>query len=142
MTNADIQKYIRELQQKLASERIADISEIRERVTGILRSESEKTRDRLKAADTLLKSSGAYLSPSEEDAPRIAGEEPESGGVRIALPWNGEQAITAILDESGNLVPLADAGEHVDIYLSWEDVETLLHNRFSADTEKEVMGDA
>ena len=130
LTNADIQKYIKELQKEAETARIANIQEVRERLTGFLRSDTERTRDRLKAADTLLKSGGAYLAPKEREENWRAdiSKTPKDDGddcTEIFLPWSGTQVISAVMRDDGEIVPLQDTGEDVTVFLTSEQVTTL-----------------
>ena len=136
LTNADILQYVQQLQAELAAERIADVKEIRERMTEILRSRSERTGDRLKAADTLLKSAGAYVKGAKgEKDPEFAIPEEEAGYTKIALPWNGQQVITAIMRENGELVPLLDVGTDTEIFITEDTARNMLDCHFQAKDE-------
>ena len=57
---------IAEKRRELDNEKIADIIEVKEILTGILKNNEEYTKDRLKAADMLLKSSGGYTPETEQ----------------------------------------------------------------------------
>lgn len=136
LTNADVLQYVRQLQSDLAAERIADVKEIRERMTEILRSRSERTGDRLKAADTLLKSAGAYVQGAKgEKDPEYATPGEDAGFAKIALPWNGQQVITAIMRENGELVPLLDVGTDTEIFITEDTARNMLDCHFQAKDE-------
>ena len=57
---------IAEKRREIDNEKIADIIEVKEILTGILKNNEEYTKDRLKAADMLLKSSGGYTPETEQ----------------------------------------------------------------------------
>lgn len=65
LTNVDIQSYIEELNKKVKDNRIADIKEVKEFWTEVLRNKNQKTQDRLKASEYIAKTNGAFLDKVE-----------------------------------------------------------------------------
>ena len=66
LTNADIMLYIAEQNAKLADERIADMKEIKQFWTDVLRgNEAALMKDRLKASELIAKTNGAFLDRVE-----------------------------------------------------------------------------
>lgn len=63
-----IQRRIKELQAKERSERIADIEEMQERLTKIIRGEETRDNDRTKAIELMLKVQGALLPKANNDS--------------------------------------------------------------------------
>ena len=61
LTKPYILDYIRELQQKAEEARIADITEVKQFLTSVMRSENENTKSRLRAAELLAKSAGELI---------------------------------------------------------------------------------
>lgn len=61
LTNANVREYLEELKQKTSSENIADMQEVKEFWTTIIRNPNERTDNRLKASDMIAKTNGAYL---------------------------------------------------------------------------------
>lgn len=64
LTNVDILKYIRNIQDDAASERVASLIETKAFWSDVMNNQNEKTADRLKASELLAKSSGAFASTS------------------------------------------------------------------------------
>lgn len=65
LTNVDIQSYIEELNKKVKDNRIADIKEVKEFWTEVLRNKNQKIQDRLKASEYIAKTNGAFLDKVE-----------------------------------------------------------------------------
>lgn len=65
LTNVDIQSYIKELNIKIENNRIADIKEVKEFWTEVLRNDDAKMQDRLKASEYIAKTNGAFLEKVE-----------------------------------------------------------------------------
>ena len=91
--------YIRELQDQAATPRIASIMEAKALVSDVLRDPKEATGARLKAAELLLRSSGAFVRIREDDGGRVI-EAGADGGTVFVLPpldreedhiWNGDE---------------------------------------------------
>ena len=61
LTNVDIKKYIKELQEKAKTSRIMTAVERREFLTEVIKNGNEKVQDRLKALDILNKMDGEYI---------------------------------------------------------------------------------
>lgn len=80
LTNANVLQYIRQLQDELAAPRIAGISETKAFWSNVMRDETKKTKDRLRASELLAKSAGAFIDPHEET--RF-----EGGEVQIYMPY-------------------------------------------------------
>ena len=71
LTNADIQKYIKDLQKENAAERIATMTDVKIFWSDTMNDKDLKRSDRLKASELLAKSAGAFLhigkSTDDED---------------------------------------------------------------------------
>lgn len=65
LKNTNIQIYIEELNKKVKDNRIADIKEVKEFWTEVLRNKNQKTQDRLKASEYIAKTNGAFLDKVE-----------------------------------------------------------------------------
>lgn len=61
LTNVDIKKHIKELQEKAKTSRIMTAIERREFLTEVIKNGNEKVQDRLKALDILNKMDGEYI---------------------------------------------------------------------------------
>jgi len=61
LTKPYISEYIKERVRELEDEKIADMKEVREFWTNILRSGVEETKDRLKASEFIAKTQGAFI---------------------------------------------------------------------------------
>ncbi len=76
LTNADIQKYIKDLQEENAAERIATMTDVKIFWSDTMNDKELKRSDRLKASELLAKSAGAFLhiGKSTDDEDFILGE--------------------------------------------------------------------
>ena len=116
LKNGEIRHYIQHLREAAAGSRIADAAETRALVTDILRDTRKATAARLKAADLLLKTSGAYL----EDNEPLPDENEDS--VQIVLPWDGRQGLPNAVMFDGVFTPLQvkdgedQEGQPVQVY--------------------------
>ncbi|MGI2326008.1 MULTISPECIES: terminase small subunit [unclassified Methylococcus] len=72
LSDVGIAAYVEELAEKLRSKRIADVVELREFWTSVLRSPTEEMRDRIKAAELLAKSLGLFLEKVQLSGPNGA----------------------------------------------------------------------
>ena len=67
MTDVDILKYIRELQNEAATARIASIKQIKAFWSDVMHDPTEKTADRLRAGELLARSAGAFVHRLADD---------------------------------------------------------------------------
>lgn len=67
LTKPDLLRYIRKLQEQAAAPRIAGISETKAALSDMMRDPQQKPADRIRAAELLLKSSGAFVRVREDD---------------------------------------------------------------------------
>ena len=76
LTNVDVQKYIKELQEEKAAERIATMTDVKIFWSDTMNDKELKRSDRLKASELLAKSAGAFLhiGKSGDDEDFILGE--------------------------------------------------------------------
>lgn len=65
LTNVDIQEYIKEINKKVEGNRIANIKEVKEFWSEVLRDGKLKMQDRLKASEYIAKTNGAFLDKVE-----------------------------------------------------------------------------
>lgn len=63
--NDKVASYIKELTDKIRSQSIADLVEIKEFWTKVIRSDEEETPHRLKAAELIAKTQGAFIDKIE-----------------------------------------------------------------------------
>ena len=78
LTNVDIKKYIKELQEKAKESRILTAREKREWLSEVIKNGNEKLQDRLKALDILNKMDGDYVEKVQL-----------SGEVKTSNPFEG-----------------------------------------------------
>lgn len=83
LKKVEVRNHIEELQNMLASERIASVEEVKQVWTELLRSPNEKAKDRIKAGELLVKTSGALMPQTSEES----GED----DVIIVVPDNGRK---------------------------------------------------
>lgn len=76
LTNVDVQKYIKDLQEENAAERIATMTDVKIFWSDTMNDKELKRSDRLKASELLAKSAGAFLhiGKSTDDEDFILGE--------------------------------------------------------------------
>jgi phage terminase small subunit len=65
LSKLDIQEYIAELANPIENKRIASANEIKEFWSSVMREDSEKMTDRLKASEILAKSGGMFIERVE-----------------------------------------------------------------------------
>lgn len=65
LKNTNIQEYIKEINKKVENDRIADIKEVKEFWSEVLRDGKLKMQDRLKASEYIAKTNGAFLDKLE-----------------------------------------------------------------------------
>jgi phage terminase small subunit len=134
LKNVEIAKYIAELQEKLASERIADITEVKEMWTQTMRDERQKTRDRLRAGELIAKSSGQFI---ESQHIQLEVERGSEETAKIFLPLiEGDKEYNAVRLPNGDIVPLP--GHEKDdmlIYATYEAMAAIENDK------KEVEAD-
>lgn len=70
LKNVEISNYIADLQKQAQSERIADVEQVREFWSRIMRDPNEKTANRLKASEMLAKAGGLFLAENERNGGR------------------------------------------------------------------------
>ena len=70
LKKVEIANYIADLQEQAQSERIADVEQVREFWSRIMRDPNEKTANRLKASEMLAKAGGLFLAENERNGGR------------------------------------------------------------------------
>ena len=81
LTNVDIKKYINELQEEAASERIMSLAEVKAFWSDTMNDTKEKMSNRLKASELLARSAGAFI-PSGKSRRRHQGIRPQQNNRR------------------------------------------------------------
>lgn len=95
LTNVDILKYVRELQDQAAAGRIASMLQVRAFWSDVLNDPAEKTADRLRAGELLAKAAGAFLRVRpgpDDDVGRLALGAVDGEDVVIYLPQIQEES--------------------------------------------------
>ena len=101
LTNADIQEYIKELQEEIAAERIATMTDVKIFWSDTMNDKGLKRSDRLKASELLAKSAGAFLHIGKGgDDDIIAYGEQDGEDVVIYLPETGKEEDYQLAPES------------------------------------------
>ena len=98
--------------------------------TETLRDVGEKTANRLRAGELLARSAGEFIKLGQPC--RVGADDTvdipsgEQADTVIALPWNGRQAINAVENECGEVVPFPGSeDDDVLIYLPRNAVEAV-----------------
>lgn len=102
LTDVDIMKYVRELQDSLAAGRIATMTQTKAFWSSVMLDSAERTSDRLKASELLAKAAGAFLHlpPTTDGEPAFVGEV-DGGDVVIFVPQMlSEEEFTVKEDET------------------------------------------
>lgn len=89
LTDVDIRRYVRRLQDQAAAVRIASIAQIKALWSDILNDTGERTADRLKASELLARSAGLFLHirpGPDDDVGRLAVGEYNGEDVAIYMP--------------------------------------------------------
>lgn len=71
LTKPYIKEYIEELNKKAFNERIADMIEVKQFWSDMLRSETVENKDRLKASEYIAKTNGAFLDKVEHSGDMV-----------------------------------------------------------------------
>lgn len=76
LTDADILRYVRELQDQAAEQRIATVKQIKAVLSDILNDEGAKDANRIRAGEALMRAAGAFIHirPGDDDAIAAYGE--------------------------------------------------------------------
>jgi len=85
LTNVDIKKYINELQEEAASERIMSLAEVKAFWSDTMNDTKEKMSNRLKASELLARSAGAFIPSGKSRSEFVIAEETD-GDVIIYMP--------------------------------------------------------
>ncbi len=104
LTNVDIQSYIRQLQEQLASGRISTMTQVKAYWSDTMNDHSEKTADRLRASELFAKAAGAFIhyrAKGSDDGSIITGEH-DGEDVVIYMPE---------IDKPENLMPEPEESE-------------------------------
>lgn len=80
LTKPHLQQYIEKKQKELESSRMADMTEVREFWTEVMRDIDSELKDRLKASEMIAKTSGAFLN-------------------KVEMQTTGEQTITVTITD-------------------------------------------
>ncbi|MFQ6896479.1 MAG: terminase small subunit [Turicibacter sp.] len=80
LTKPHLQQYIEKKQKELESSRMADMTEVREFWTEVMRDIDSEMKDRLKASEMIAKTSGAFLN-------------------KVEMQTTGEQTITVTITD-------------------------------------------
>jgi phage terminase small subunit len=81
LVNVSIKKYIDEVNQKLDNGKIADMKEVKEFWTQVMRSKEVEPKDRIKASELIGKTNGAFIDKIElSGAVEIKVRPPSFGG--------------------------------------------------------------
>ena len=101
LTNVDIQRYIRQLQESAEAGRVASMQEVKEYWTTTMNSTGEKTADRLKASELLARAAGAFLHfrPDPGGSGIIAAGETDGGDVVIYVPQMLSEEECQVMDD-------------------------------------------
>lgn len=89
LTDVDIRRYVRELQDQAAAGRIASMLQVKAYWSDVLNDPAEKTADRLRAGELLAKAAGAFLHVRpgpDDDVGRLALGAVDGENVVIYLP--------------------------------------------------------
>lgn len=89
LTDVDIRRYVRELQNQAAAGRIASMLQVKAYWSDVLADTTERTADRLRAGELLAKAAGAFLHVRpgpDDDVGRLAVGEYNGEDVVIYMP--------------------------------------------------------
>ncbi len=98
LKNAEIAQRVRDLNAQAADIRVASATEAKALLSDMMKDPDQKSSDRIRAAELLLRSSGAFVRVREDDGGRVI-EAGADGGTVILLPpldreedhlWSGD----------------------------------------------------
>ena len=101
LTNVDIMRYVRELQDKAAAGRIATMTQTKAFWSDVMNDPAERTADRLKASELLAKAAGEFLhlSPDADGSGIIAAGEMDGSDVVIYVPQMLREEDCQVMDD-------------------------------------------
>ena len=99
LTNVDILKYIRRLQDELAAPRVASLLQVQAYWSSVLHDSTAKTADRLKAGELLAKAAGAFVHARGDDGGVWATGECGGEDVVIFMPQLQDESEVQADDE-------------------------------------------
>lgn len=100
LKNAEIAQRVRDLNAQAADIRVASATEAKALLSDMMKDPDQKSSDRIRAAELLLRSSGAFVKIREDDGGRLIETGGADGGTVILLPpldreedhiWNGDE---------------------------------------------------
>ena len=109
LTYADIQSRIQELAAEIQGEKVSSVSDVQAFWTEIYKDGRQKTSDRLKASELLVRSQGGFMPQTNNN-----NDDTEEDDVLIIVPDNGR--IRKETDESGVVVVVPDDGRFPKSY--------------------------
>ena len=101
LTDVDIMRYVRELQDKAAAGRIATMTQTKAFWSDVMNDPTERTADRLKASELLAKAAGEFLHlpPDTDGSGNIAAGEVDGGDVIIYVPQMLREEDCQVMDD-------------------------------------------
>lgn len=105
LTDVDILKYVRELQDETATARIASMKQVKAFWSDVMHDPTEKTADRLRAGELLARSAGAFVHRlgDNEDTVAVNGE------------YDGEDVVIYLpaIDQDNTMTGYSSGGNEV-----------------------------
>ncbi len=105
LTDVDILKYVRELQDETATARIASMKQVKAFWSDVMHDPTEKTADRLRAGELLARSAGAFVHRlgDNEDTVTVNGE------------YDGEDVVIYLpaIDQDNTMTGYSSGGNEV-----------------------------
>ena len=101
LTDVDIMRYVRELQDKAAAGRFATMTQTKAFWSDIMNDPAERTADRLKASELLAKAAGEFLHlpPDTDGSGIIAAGEIDGSDVVIYVPQMLREEDCQVMDD-------------------------------------------
>jgi len=100
LTDVDIMRYIRELQDKAAASRIATMTQTKAFWSDVMNDPAERTADRLKASELLAKAAGEFLHlPTDTEGGAAFAGESDGSDVVIYVPQMLREEDCQVVDD-------------------------------------------
>ena len=124
LTKDNVKEHLRLLSSQIEKASIASAEEALETITGILRDNTSKDSDRLKAATMILKASGTMTAPATDDGDDEAGEDETEFRVYMPVNYRDPDRPATAIKIGNDIVPLPGyEPEDITIYVPVEEFQ-------------------
>lgn len=124
LTKANVQQHLRLLSTQIEKASIASATEALETITGILRDNTSKDSDRIKAASMLIRAASAMTAPATDDGEDEAEEDETEFRVYMPVNYRDPDRPATAIKIGDDIVPLPGyEPEDITIYVPVEEFQ-------------------